>query len=64
MPWPQRGSNYYYAQLELPDNSRANKGLDVCSKWNAEPFGSAKRFEPRLFSTFLLGIDRIEYTYL
>ena len=37
MPWPQTGATHYHAQLGLPDNGRAIKGLVVCNNWDLEP---------------------------
>ncbi len=44
MPWPKTGATIYQAQLGLPDNGRAIKGLVVCYvvwlgsiEWVCEP---------------------------
>ncbi len=37
MPWPQTGATQYHAQLGLPDEGSAIKGLDVCNNKDLEP---------------------------
>ena len=42
MPWPQSGETQYHAQLELPYEGRAIKGLVVCNDWDLEPIDLLK----------------------
>ncbi len=37
MPWSQTGTTQCHAQLGLPDQSRAIKGLVVFNNWDLEP---------------------------
>ncbi len=37
MPWPQTGATQYHAQVRLPDEERAIKGLVVCNNKDLEP---------------------------
>ncbi len=62
MPWPKTGATQYHAQLGLPDNGRAIKGLIICHSWDIiiEPWDLAKRSGPRLFST----VPRVRYIFL
>ncbi len=46
------------AQLELPTNVRAIKGLDVCISWDLRVHGPAKRSGPRFLSNVLWGTTR------
>ncbi len=50
MPWPQTGATHYHAQLGLPDQGQAIKGLDVCNSWDLEP-------GPRLASSVAVRIQ-------
>ena len=37
MPWPHTSATQYHAQLGLPDEGLAIKGLVVCNSWDLEP---------------------------
>ncbi len=58
MPWPQTGATQYHAQVGLPGKGCTIKELVDCNDWDLEPFGPAKRSDPRLVLIYIM------YVYL
>ncbi len=42
MPWPRTGATQYNAQLGLPNEGSAIKGLVVCNSWDLEAWDLLK----------------------